>query len=96
MAICLPTPIILRARLAGARTCRWAISSAFGGIRKLRLPPTEPQRRLSQVVRADYVCCPPHLPVVHLHGPADQFCPGYFTNYAGPIEDPDNDVIDND
>jgi hypothetical protein len=23
-------------------------------------------------------------------------CPGYFTSYTGPVEDPDNDVIDDD
>ncbi|MGA7446805.1 MAG: alkaline phosphatase family protein [Terriglobales bacterium] len=42
-------------------------------------------------------CVVPHTsPWYTYNGPADQFCPGYFTNYAGPIEDPDNDVIDND
>ncbi len=30
------------------------------------------------------------------NGRDSNFCPGYFTSYTGPVEDPDNDVIDND
>jgi hypothetical protein len=29
-------------------------------------------------------------------GDPSTFCPDYFTGYTGPVEDPDNDVIDND
>jgi phospholipase C len=41
-------------------------------------------------------CVVPTNPPSSYSGNASNFCPGYFTGYTGPVEDPDNDVIDND
>jgi len=41
-------------------------------------------------------CVVPTNPPSNYSGSTGNFCPGYFTNYNGPVEDPDNDVIDND
>ena len=41
-------------------------------------------------------CVVPTDPPSSYSGTATNFCSGYFANYSGPVEDPDNDVIDND